>query len=369
MFKRLKFLISFVLLLGVAAGAYAADLEVGCGATYIVPPGPCHEYGDCDIRGTLIVPAGACLICNDRSGLDGCTECGPFETMATIIVEGEMYVNDRFDIGQDHDGQLIVRNGGIFEQCCNSDGLKLPDNSGGCHYIFIDGAGSRLRAVRIEAIPDRDAHIDLCDGACLELENRLESPCYRHDPACWIPEGTLTCCGSTCELEVINDIPVSGGVTVCAPPGCDPNKASGPDPADGATGVKSKNTEVNLCWQASCAVAGCPMCRHFIYFGTDCNEVEYAALFEIGWVPPDVYRGWLPAGVTCYNVGNLPLWTTRCWRIDEGPMGPIVKGDVWTFTTGCPLIVGDLNLDCLLNLEDYAILLETWGQEQYFPWD
>jgi hypothetical protein len=50
-------------------------------------------------------------------------------------------------------------------------------------------------------------------------------------------------------------------------------------------------------------------------------------------------------------------------------MGPIVKGDVWTFTTGCPLIVGDLNLDCLLNLEDYAILLETWGQEQYFPWD
>ncbi|MHC4659061.1 MAG: hypothetical protein ACYS83_07790 [Planctomycetota bacterium] len=368
MCKRLKFLISFVLLLGVAAGAYAADLEVGCGATYIIPPGPCHEYGDCDIRGTLIVPTGACLICNDRSSLDGCTECGPFETMATIIVEGEMYVNDRFDIGRDHDGQLIVRNGGIFEQCCNSDGLKLPDDSGGCHYIFIDGAGSRMRAVRIEAIPDRDAHIDLCDGACLELENVIESPCYRHDPACWIPDGTLTCCGSTCELIIVPG-PGPDGATIWAPIACHPTKASNPDPVDGATGVKSVITEVVLKWTASCDVQGCPMCRHFVYFGDDCQAVEDAPIFEIGWTPPPEYMGWLPGAITEYNVGNLLLWKNYCWRIDEGPMGPIVKGDVWTFTTGCPLIDGDLNLDCLLNLEDYAILLETWGEEQYFPWD
>jgi hypothetical protein len=116
------------------------------------------------------------------------------------------------------------------------------------------------------------------------------------------------------------------------------------------------------------------MCRHFVYFGTDFNDVNDAPIYEMGWVPggpgvPPEYKACLPAFEPYYSVGNLPLWTTFYWRIDEGPQGPIVKGDVWRFTTGCPLINGDLNLDCLLNAEDYAILMTTWKEKQYFPWD
>jgi hypothetical protein len=368
MCKKLMFLISLVLLLGVAADAYAREFEIDCGETYTVSG--TESYEDMWCHGTLIIPAGATLNLSDRSGIDGCDDCVP-ATMATVLIDGgEMYVTDRFDIGDDRDGQIIVQNGGTFVQSDSSDGFKLPDNSGGCHYIYVDGQGSLFRAVRIEAIPDRDAHIDLCDGAVLEIENRLESPCYRHDPACWIPDGTMTNCGGVGDLLIVeNDVPVVDGARVTAPVACDPDKASSPDPADGATGVKCVNTDVVLSWTASCAVQGCPMCRHFVYFGDDCQAVEDAPIFEIGWTPPPEYMGWLPGAVTEYNVGNKPLWTNYCWRIDEGPMGPIVKGDVWTFTTGCPLINGDLNLDCLLNLEDYAILLETWKAEQYFPWD
>ncbi|MHC4658459.1 MAG: hypothetical protein ACYS83_04680 [Planctomycetota bacterium] len=381
MCKKRRLLISFVLLLGVAAGAYARDFEIDCGETYIVSG--TESYGDMWCNGTLIVPTGAVLNLDDRSGIDGCDECVE-ATMATVIVEGEMYVTDRFDIGDDEDGQIIVRNGGIFVQSDNSDGFKLPDNSGGCHYIFVEGQGSLFRAVRIEAIPDRDAHIDLCDFAVLELENVMESPCYRHDPGCWIPDGTMTCCGSTycgtccgstCELRIEYDVPVEGGATVTAwwSP-CPWPKAHYVAPADGETGVKSAITGVVLEWEAACDVSGCPMCRHFVFFGTDKQAVEDAPIYEMGWVPggpsvPPEYKGWLPGPVTCYNIGNLPLWSTFHWRIDEGSQGPIRKGDVWSFTTGCRLMAGDLNLDCLLNLEDYAILMTTWKEKQYFPWD
>jgi hypothetical protein len=367
MCKKLMFLISLVLLLGVAAGAYADDLEVDCGETYTVSG--TENYDEMDCAGTVIVPSGAVLNLSNRSKIDGCDECDAGQ-MATVIVEGEMYITDRMDIGDGEDGHLHVRNGGIFEQSNNSDGFKLPDNSGGCHFITVEGAGSRFRAVRIEAIPGRDAHIDLCDGGCVEIENRLESPCYRHDPLCWIPDGTMTHCGGVGDpLIVTNDIPVSGGATVCAPAACDDDKASNPSPEDGETGVKCVITEVVLEWGPSCPVLGCPMCRHFVFFGDDCQDVEDAPMFSIGWTPPPEYQGWVPGAVTTWNLGNLPLWTNYCWRIDEGPMGPIQKGDVWTFTTGCPLINGDLNLNCLLNLEDYSILLESFGEEQYFPWD
>ncbi|MHC4346427.1 MAG: hypothetical protein ACYSUP_17280, partial [Planctomycetota bacterium] len=55
-------------------------------------------------------------------------------------------------------------------------------------------------------------------------------------------------------------------------------------------------------------------------------------------------------------------------RIDQGCADATVcRGDVWTFTTGCELIGGDANLDCLVNFVDYAMVAGTWMEEQFFP--
>jgi len=71
----------------------------------------------------------------------------------------------------------------------------------------------------------------------------------------------------------------------------------------------------------------------------------------------------------------LELWKTYFWRIDElnadGPCGdiPDTKGDIWSFTTGCELMPGDINLDCFVNLEDYAMMADDWRVEVFFPDD
>jgi hypothetical protein len=39
----------------------------------------------------------------------------------------------------------------------------------------------------------------------------------------------------------------------------------------------------------------------------------------------------------------------------------------WRFTTGCRLIDGDANLDCVVDLKDFAVLSGTWLERQFFP--
>jgi hypothetical protein len=69
-----------------------------------------------------------------------------------------------------------------------------------------------------------------------------------------------------------------------------------------------------------------------------------------------------------WNAGSLPLWTKYYWRVDQGCSdATVVKGDIWSFTTGCPLIPGDANLDCIVNFLDYAEVAGTWMGQQYFP--
>ena len=66
---------------------------------------------------------------------------------------------------------------------------------------------------------------------------------------------------------------------------------------------------------------------------------------------------------------GLELWKTYYWRIDEIGIAPcpLGVGNVWTFTTGCAAIVGDLNMDCLVNFLDYAELAATFGEEEMWP--
>jgi len=47
----------------------------------------------------------------------------------------------------------------------------------------------------------------------------------------------------------------------------------------------------------------------------------------------------------------------------------LTKGDIWSFTTGCDLIDGDINLDCVVNFLDYAMMADDWRECVFFPDD
>ncbi|MHC4155215.1 MAG: hypothetical protein ACYST6_09890 [Planctomycetota bacterium] len=147
-------------------------------------------------------------------------------------------------------------------------------------------------------------------------------------------------------------------------------QAWGPDPPDDQTQVRSDLAEVILSWQPGNCIG--MKGRHFVYFSTDesCVTTQPVAGTP-GWDTPPPAGCYL--GYTCpspgqNNVGILPMWTTYYWRIDEGCAdASVCKGQVWSFTTGCDLAVSDLNVDCLVNFEDYTTLAGVW-MDQTPPW-
>ena len=139
-------------------------------------------------------------------------------------------------------------------------------------------------------------------------------------------------------------------------------QSKGPSPADGATGVQSVENEVVLEWiEGECLGH---MGRNSIYFGDNWENVNAATISDPEW------KGYQRAGQNTYTVGNLPLWETFYWRINEFNSEPgeepLTKGKVWSFTTGCELSVSDTNLDCVVNLKDYAEFMAGWLDEVPF---
>jgi hypothetical protein len=181
--------------------------------------------------------------------------------------------------------------------------------------------------------------------------------------------GKLTGCGSA--RGIIADYGVTNpGKTTVHVGNCmgDPCQAWGPVPADGATEVRPGLTTggITLCWhEGDClGVRG----RNSVYFGTDFNDINDATTNDpILWQGFFQFRG----GDSCWYAGILPLWETFYWRIDEfngiEEVEPVTKGQVWSFTTGCELIDGDINMDCLVNFLDFAELASTFGQEEFWP--
>jgi hypothetical protein len=111
-------------------------------------------------------------------------------------------------------------------------------------------------------------------------------------------------------------------------------------------------------------MGGHPGDKHYVFFGDDYDAVAAA---EIG--DPE-YKGFKPVGLEEYCPPDLELWTTYCWRIDEKRFGePTVKGMVWCFTTGCEIMPGDINLDCIVDGRDWAMLADDWAKEAFFPDD
>ncbi|MCK6473510.1 MAG: PKD domain-containing protein [Planctomycetes bacterium] len=121
-----------------------------------------------------------------------------------------------------------------------------------------------------------------------------------------------------------------------------PDKASGPDPADTATGVPvNKNPSWDAAFRAD---------SYDVYFGTDQTAVANASTSTAG-----IFVG-NQAG-TSFEPGALTNSQTYYWRIDTKNANGTVTGDVWSFTvTATPnqapslAAIGDKSVTVLSNL-------------------
>jgi hypothetical protein len=359
MCKKLMFLISFVCLLGLSLPVSAADLEVEWPDIYTVSG--VEEYGDMDISGKVIVPAGATLIMNDESDLDGNGDDGEGGDGATILVDGGTFImHDRLNMGCDHDAYLIVDNGGVVQH--DGDKVTVPDNDGGEHrIIIIDGS---MVAEEIEIIHDRDAKVILGCNATIEVCNTDED--NSRDPDQWLSDGDLLChvsCGAG--VMTVEDLGGNCKVASCL---LVPDEAWKPNPKDGATEIGRETCPLIVSWQPGALMVDPSKGRHLVFFGTDEDAVANSPTpFEPGFPGPE-YQGYTMSGDLDFDLGTQPLWTELFWRIDESTeLSGYFKGNTWKLTTGCTLIPGDANLDCVVNFLDYAALLTTWLDEQFFP--
>jgi hypothetical protein len=100
-------------------------------------------------------------------------------------------------------------------------------------------------------------------------------------------------------------------------------KASGPTPADGASGQQFFTA---LSWQA-----GENAISHNVYFGTDFNQIRSATPTDPQFMANLVAKTW---NTNNYDSEGLGYSKTYHWRIDEiGLWNSRAKGDVWSFTT------------------------------------
>jgi hypothetical protein len=180
-----------------------------------------------------------------------------------------------------------------------------------------------------------------------------------------VSAGKLKGNGSSRLVGVDYNVTTPGKTTVYYDHTIDLCQTYAPVPANGAINVQSVVTPVTLRWtRGDCTYA---QTRDFVYLGTDKAAVEAATTSSPEYLSPPVPLASLAQKI----VGNKPLWTTYYWRVDEqclvGGVSKLVKGNVWSFTTGCASITGDSNLDCLLNFADYANLAQVWQQSQYWP--
>jgi hypothetical protein len=365
MCKKVAFWVALVCLLGVASPALAADLIVEWPGPFIVPCGV-WEYEEINCSGKIIIPACATLIMNSESTIDGNGDDGEGGDGATILVDGGTFImRDRLNMGKDHDAYLIVDNGGTVIHTGNK--VTIPDNPGGTHrLIVLDGT---YTSEETEIIPDRDAAAIVgCRGTLTTCNTASDS----RRPSWWVTQDVSGGPGGGGKaLECEESCFAAGGRIRIRPfDGCEEATCPfvteypwGPGPRDGATGEAAVTCDMVLTWnEGNCLGA---KGRNFIYFSTDCDCVADTPAGDEGG---PCYLGKKIVGSTTKNVGTLPLWTKYCWRIDQGCQdGSKVKGNVWTFTTGCPLIEGDANLDCVVNWTDYAMVASTWMGEQFFP--
>ena len=131
----------------------------------------------------------------------------------------------------------------------------------------------------------------------------------------------------------------------------EPPIAHSPDPADTETGVAQNKI---LSWGAGSGYGS----------GGDNHQVYLAAGTVEGDLPVVPTATVSSAAYDPSGVNELAWNTAYVWRVDEYIGGILYAGDVWTFTTGAqicdPVLLGDTNGDCVVNLTDFANVAADW---------
>ncbi len=124
-----------------------------------------------------------------------------------------------------------------------------------------------------------------------------------------------------------------------------PPKAGLLFPANGAVDV-ARNAVLE--WDA-----GFGAIAHDVYFSTDPDLVASGDASAYVGRQPETFLS-----------TDLDWQTQYFWRVDEVFAASIEQGDVWSFTTGAAVceypLSGDVNNDCIVNLEDLAIIAGNW---------
>jgi hypothetical protein len=190
------------------SGAASADLVVPANTTH-TQDGDLTDAGLVSVAGHLIVNSGNILF-ESRSNINGPNNVGTGGTRPEITVNGGNFdVNDRFDMGQGGDAYLTI-NDGYFRV---GGDLKLPNDAGGTHRIWLNGG--TLRAYALQLIADRDAQI-IVGGGVLELEDIPTTTTGSYDPCDWltsinpaIGEPALVPAEGFVKVVITYDVPVA----------------------------------------------------------------------------------------------------------------------------------------------------------------
>jgi hypothetical protein len=228
---------------------------------------------------------------------------------------------------------------------------------GSSAQIHLNGGTIMCADLQIE----EGGEIILCGGTLI-IDGFWPYPPYPIPVSSYCPRptqhiyGSITCCYG----RPVFDYLINPGKTTVYCRWLDPFQPSDPGPPNGIINVPP--VDVTVCWVSG---EGLGLGRHYVYFSDDYDCVANAACGDTG---SPCFKALLRASTRSWNAGLLELWKTYYWRVDEVGV-TCCKGGVWRFTTGCELIPGDVNLDCVLNFEDFAAVAETFGEEQFWPED
>jgi len=209
----------------------------------------------------------------------------------TVNVSGYLYVGN---IGAGH---MNMTGGSV-----TLSGAFAIAANGGSGNVQLDGGTISSGSFSMNS----SAAMDMTDTGTLIVDGDVTSTINDY-----ISNGWLTAYDGGGTLGVDYNVTNPGKTTVVA---FSPEKASYPDPANGATGV---GLDADLSW-----TAGIYAVSHDVYFGTDSTPDETE------------FKGNQPE--TTYDPCTMDVSTTYYWRIDEvdpcDPCSPWV-GDVWSFET------------------------------------
>jgi len=332
------------------------------------------SIGD-DGNGTLDVSGGN-VTCNGDDIVMAARDGG----VTTMIVSGtgEVFAENALILGKDEPGgdAILDMEGGTL----NVDEIKLHCDGGGdgTQQIIMNAGELTVRdtlgvgcdgdaTVQINGGTFSVGSLEIGDDGLIDINDNPAALIIDGDAVAQVAglfiAGKITAMGSSRAYKADFGVTNPGKTTVMFDRDFNPDLAWGPDPADGQTGVQSSISHVVLKWNPGDSFGMYHGSYHQLYFGTDAQAVEDATPSS------DEYVGAV-AHADEYDMGTLPLWQTFYWRVDEyvrsSPV-TVVKGNVWSLTTGCEAINGDLNNDCLLNFLDYAGVAATWQQQQMWP--